>query len=321
MKALNGRDHVAGSVDIAELLNEARTTDSWVRHEALAREIASIVAEERYEAGPIESQDVYFRQVGMIPMLSASDELILFRRMEKERGEADRKHTREQIIRSHLRLVIAIAREYRGRGLPFMDLIQEGNLGLEKAVDRFDYRRGNRLSTFAIWSIDSAISRGLANKARTIRIPVSVQQKLIKIGRVERHYDREPTVKELSRDTRFSVEEIEWLKRRTTPPVSLDAAPSDQKRERRELIADGSVPSPEEEVIREESEEALRDAMSHLLPRQRRVLELRFGFGKEGPMSLQEVGNELGVSRERVRQIEDEALQRLRRLLRSEEPT
>lgn len=252
----------------------------------------------------------YLWEIRQAPYLSPWAERILFERM----AQGDQK-AKTQLIESYLRLVVAIAKPFRNRGLPFLDLIQEGNLGLYRAVERFDYRTGNRLSTYAIRVIRSTIERALANTARTIRVPVSAQRKLAKIRRAERHFPW-ASRSMIAKATGFTLEEIEWLERNTSPPVSLDESPNRPPGSDRERpVADETAPSAEEELFQAETNFALHEALTHLGSREREVLERRCGFGDYEVQTLEEIGEALNLSRERIRQIEAEALDKLRFLV------
>jgi RNA polymerase primary sigma factor len=216
----------------------------------------------------------------------------------------------------NLRLVVSIAKRYRNRGMSFLDLIQEGNTGLMRAVDKYEHRRGFKFSTYATWWIRQAIARALADKARTIRIPVHVVEKLNKIGRAERklvtELGREPTADEIAEVTGIDPEEVESIKRSAQAPVSLEKPVGDEEEsEFGQFIADERAESPYERAAEILTKEALREALENLSYRERRVLELRYGLGGEHPRTLDEVGAAFHVTRERIRQIENQALKKL----------
>jgi RNA polymerase primary sigma factor len=259
-----------------------------------------------------DSLQLFLKGIGKVPLLKAPDEVALAKRI--ERGDLDAKR---KMVESNLRLVVSIAKNYRNQGLPFLDLIQEGTFGLVRAAEKFDYRKGFKFSTYATWWIRQAIARALADKARTIRIPVHVVEKLNKIGRAERkvvsELGREPTGEEIAELTGIAPEEVERIKRSTQAPVSLEKPVGDEEEsEFGQFIADEQAESPYERAAESLASEALRDALNTLGYRERRVLELRYGLGGELPRTLDEVGRTFNVTRERIRQIENRSLKQLR---------
>ena len=210
-------------------------------------------------------------------------------------------------------------RNYRNQGLPFLDLIQEGTLGLVRAAEKFDYRKGFKFSTYATWWIRQAVARALADKARTIRMPVHIVEKLNKIVRSERklraELGREPTSLEIGLDVELSSEEVEQIRRSSQAPVSLEKPVGDEEEsEFGQFIADERAESPYERAAEILTKEALREALENLSYRERRVLELRYGLGGEHPRTLDEVGRTFNVTRERIRQIENQSLKKLQSL-------
>ena len=261
-----------------------------------------------------DSLQLFLKDIGKVRLLTAQEEVGLAKRI--ERGDLDAK---EKMVESNLRLVVSIAKNYRNQGLPFLDLIQEGTFGLVRAAEKFDYRRGFKFSTYATWWIRQAVARALADKARAIRIPVHVVEKLNKIGRAERklltEFGREPTAEEIAEVTGIEPEEMESIKRSAQAPVSLEQPVGDEEEsEFGQFIADERAESPYERAAEILTNEALRDALEKLSYRERRVLELRYGLGGEHPRTLDEVGRAFNVTRERIRQVENQSLKRLQSL-------
>ncbi|MDQ2760964.1 MAG: sigma-70 family RNA polymerase sigma factor [Actinomycetota bacterium] len=261
-----------------------------------------------------DSLQLFLKDIGKARLLTAQEEVYLAKRI--ERGDIDAK---QKMVESNLRLVVSIAKNYRNQGLPFLDLIQEGTIGLVRAAEKFDYRRGFKFSTYATWWIRQAIARSLADKARTIRIPVHIVEKLNKIGRAERklvtELGREPTAEEIAEVTGIEPDEVESIKRSAQAPVSLEKPVGDEgESEFGQLIADERAESPYERAVEILTNEALRDALENLSYRERRVLELRYGLGDERPRTLDEIGRTFNVTRERIRQIENQSLEKLQNL-------
>ena len=262
-----------------------------------------------------DSLQLFLKDIGKVRLLTAQEEVDLAKRI--WRGDLDAK---QKMVESNLRLVVSIAKNYRNQGLPFLDLIQEGTMGLVRAAEKFDYRKGFKFSTYATWWIRQAVARALADKARTIRIPVHVVEKLNKIGRAERmlvtELGREPTAEEIADvATGIEPEEVEAIKRSAQAPISLEKPVGDeQESEFGQFIADEQAESPYERAVEILTNEALRDALENLSYRERRVLELRYGLGGEHPCTLDEVGRAFNVTRERIRQIENQSLKKLQNL-------
>jgi RNA polymerase primary sigma factor len=264
--------------------------------------------------GTTDALQLFLKGIGKARLLSAQEEVDLAKRI--ERGSCDAK---QKLVESNLRLVVSIAKNYRNQGLPFLDLIQEGTIGLVRATEKFDYRKGFKFSTYATWWIRQAVARALADKARTIRIPVHIVEKLNKIGRVERKLvtalGREPTPGEIAEVTGIDPEEVDSIKRSAQAPISLEKPVGDEENsEFGQFIADEQAESPYERAVEILTNEALRDALENLSYRERRVLELRYGIGGEHPRTLEEVGRTFNVTRERIRQIESQALKKLQNL-------
>jgi RNA polymerase primary sigma factor len=263
---------------------------------------------------PTDSLQLFLKDIGKVRLLTVQEEVELAKRI--ERGDLDAK---QKMVESNLRLVVSIAKNYRNQGLPFLDLIQEGTLGLVRAAEKFDYRRGFKFSTYATWWIRQAVARGLADKARTIRIPVHVVEKLNRIRRVERKLvtglGREPTPEEIAEVTGIEPEEVDSIKRSAQAPVSLEKPVGDEEEsEFGQFIADERAESPFERAAEIFTKEALKEALENLSYRERRVLELRYGLGGEDPRTLDEVGRTFNVTRERIRQIENQSLKKLQSL-------
>ena len=261
-----------------------------------------------------DSLQLFLKDIGKVRLLTAEEEVELAKRI--ERGDLDAK---QKMVESNLRLVVSIAKNYRNQGLPFLDLIQEGTLGLVRAAEKFDYRKGFKFSTYATWWIRQAIARALADKARTIRIPVHVVEKLNKIGRAERKLSPSWAAsrprRRSPRSPAIEPEEVDSIKRSAQAPVSLEKPVGDEEEsEFGQFIADERAESPFERAAEIFTKEALREALENLSYRERRVLELRYGLGGEHPRTLDEVGRTFNVTRERIRQIENQSLKKLQSL-------
>jgi RNA polymerase primary sigma factor len=268
--------------------------------------------------GTTDGLQLFLRGIGKVRLLSAEEEVDLAKRI--WRGDLDAK---QKMVESNLRLVVSIAKNYRNQGLPFLDLIQEGTIGLIRAAEKFDYRKGFKFSTYATWWIRQAIARALADKARTIRIPAHIVEKLNKIGRAERKLvtglGREPTADEIAEVTGIEPDEVDSIKRFAQAPISLEKPVGDEEQsEFGQFIADEHAESPYERAVEILTHEALRKALENLGYRERRVLELRYGLGGEHPRTLDEVGRTFNVTRERIRQIEHHSLTKLQKLHEAE---
>jgi RNA polymerase primary sigma factor len=264
--------------------------------------------------GTTDGLQLFLKGIGKVRLLTAQEEVDLAKRIERGSFEA-----KQKMVESNLRLVVSIAKHYRNQGLPFLDLIQEGTIGLVRAAEKFDHRRGFKFSTYATWWIRQAIARSLADKARTIRIPVHIVEKLNKIGRAERKLmtglGREPTTEEIAEVTGIEPEEVESIRRSTQAPISLEKPIGDEDQsEFGQLIADDQAESPYERAVEILTNQALHEALENLSYRERRVLELRYGLGDQTPRTLGEVGRAFNVTRERIRQIEHQALNKLQTL-------
>jgi RNA polymerase primary sigma factor len=262
----------------------------------------------------LDSLRLYLRSIGQVDLLTAAQEVELAKRI--ERGDMPAKR---QMVEANLRLVVSIAKGYLGRGLSFLDLIQEGSLGLIRAVEKFDYRRGYKFSTYATWWIRQAVTRAIADKARTIRIPVHMVEKLNRVAHVERQLvqslGREPEPDEIAAELRWPLEEVRDILRVSQLPVSLEKPVGDEdESELGDFVADEEVAEPFEEASEHLQREGVRKALNSLPERERQVIELRYGLSGLEPLTLEEVGRTFGVTRERIRQIETNTLKKLRGL-------
>ncbi|NLO27579.1 MAG: RNA polymerase sigma factor RpoD [Actinobacteria bacterium] len=255
---------------------------------------------------------MYLREIGRVPLLTSEEEIRLAKLVEKKDVEAKRRLTE-----ANLRLVVSIAKRYMGRGLLFLDLIQEGNLGLIRAVEKFDYRLGYKFSTYATWWIRQAVTRAIADQARTIRVPVHAVETMNKLNRIQRELlqksGREPTVGEIAEAMGMTPHKVREIQKATQEPVSLETPVGDEDdSELGDFIEDADADQPLEVVFREIRREELFRVLDSLPVRDRKVLELRFGLRGERPRTLEEVGERFGVTRERIRQVEAKTLNRLK---------
>lgn len=255
---------------------------------------------------------MYLKEIGKVPLLSAEEEVALAKRVCVKDVEAKRRLTE-----ANLRLVVSIAKRYVGRGLLFLDLIQEGNLGLIRAVEKFDYTRGFKFSTYATWWIRQAITRAIADQARTIRVPVHMVETINKLSRIQRELlqrlGREPTVPEIAAEMGLSPAKVRDIQKTAQEPVSLETPTGEEdESELGDFIVDSYAEQPPEAVARKIRSEELNKVLESLPLRERKVLELRFGLKGEPPLTLEEVGERFGVTRERIRQVEAKTLTRLK---------
>lgn len=260
---------------------------------------------------------MYLKEIGRVPLLTAEEEIELAKRIEEGDEEARRK-----LAEANLRLVVSIAKRYVGRGMLFLDLIQEGNLGLLKAVEKFDYRKGYKFSTYATWWIRQAVTRAIADQARTIRIPVHMVETINKLMRISRQllqeYGREPTIEEIADAMGMTEDKVREILKIAQEPVSLETPIGEEEDSHLgDFIEDEDVLAPVDAVSFYLLKEQLEDVLGTLTPREERVLRLRFGLDDGRPRTLEEVGQEFGVTRERIRQIEAKALRKLRHPSRS----
>jgi RNA polymerase primary sigma factor len=262
----------------------------------------------------LDSLRLYLRAIGRVSLLTAEQEVMLARRI--ERGDM---RAKQQMIEANLRLVVSIAKSYLGRGLTFLDLIQEGSMGLIRAVEKFDYRRGYKFSTYATWWIRQAVTRAIADKGRTIRIPVHMVEKLNKVVHVERQLiqqlGREPTPEEIAAELETTVREVRDVLRMAQQPISLEKPVGEEDDSALgDFVEDQTAESPFELAAERLRRENLRRALAALPEREREVIEMRFGLTGERPYTLEEVGRAFNVTRERIRQIENHTLKKLEAL-------
>jgi len=285
---------------------------------ARVAEVGEVPEEPQGREISTDSLQLFLKDVGKIDLLTAAQEVELAKRI--ERGDH---RAKQEMVEANLRLVVSIAKKYRNQGLPFLDLIQEGTIGLVRAAEKFDYRKGFKFSTYATWWIRQAVARALADKARTIRMPVHVVEKLNKIVRAERklraEFGREPSSAEIAKEVDLTLDEVDAIRRTAQTPVSLEKPVGDEEEsEFGHFITDESAPLPDEAAETTLRKETLTKLLSTLSYRERRVLEMRYGLNGEHPRTLDEVGRTFSVTRERIRQIENQSLKKLRALADSQ---
>jgi RNA polymerase primary sigma factor len=310
--------------ELAELVEAHELSDLEV--EALRRELdqrgIEVQEDEKEQPAPpqpvvyettTDALQLFLREAGRHALLTAAQEVELSKRI--ERGDPEAK---QHMIQSNLRLVVSIAKNYRNQGLPFLDLIQEGTLGLIRAVEKFDWRRGYKFSTYATWWIRQAVARALADKARTIRMPVHIVERLQKMNKAERllwtQLGREPTLAEIAEEASLPVEQAREVKAAARASTSLDQPVGETEDAVFGDFVAGDGPSPEDEVEITLRSQALTRGLNALSERERKVIALRYGLAESEPKTLEEIGRTLGLTRERVRQIEVHALRRLSKL-------
>lgn len=309
-----------------DLVPDASTNEALSPVEPDIEIMRGEIQEEEMEPGEIGIPDgvrlddpvrMYLKEIGRVPLLSSEDEVELAKRMEEGSEEAKRR-----LVEANLRLVVSIAKRYVGRGMLFLDLIQEGNLGLMKAVEKFDYRKGYKFSTYATWWIRQAITRAIADQARTIRIPVHMVETINKLIRVTRQLlqelGREPTPEEVAAEMGMPVERVHEIHKIAQEPVSLETPIGEEEDSHLgDFIPDDDAPAPADAAAYVLLREQLDEVLSTLTTREQKVLRLRFGLEDGRSRTLEEVGQEFGVTRERIRQIEAKALRKLRHPSRS----
>jgi len=328
---------------IEEGVDVFETTEEEAPAEEVERELEVQAAHDvTVTSDPVR---MYLREIGRTPLLTKADEVTLAQQIEKgtaavlrlkkatpRMGRATREKlkgkarvgdvARDKLTKANLRLVVSIAKKYLGRGLSFLDLIQEGNIGLMRAVEKFDWRRGFKFSTYATWWIRQGITRAIADQARTIRIPVHMIETINKFHRVQRQleqkFDREPDPKEISKEMEITVEKVREIIKVSQRPTSLETPIGEEKDSRlKDFVADEEVSAPTDDTSKELLKQQLLEVLGTLSPREQRVIELRFGLRDGKPRTLEAVGREFGVTRERIRQIEAKAIRKLRHPSRS----
>ena len=322
-----GADEIALALDELDL-DAGQMDDFYHALDELQIEVVAAAREEEaIEPDELDSRvaevstdalQLFLKDVGRVDLLTAAQEVELAKRI--ERGDH---RAKQEMVEANLRLVVSIAKRYRNQGLPFLDLIQEGTIGLVRAAEKFDYRKGFKFSTYATWWIRQAVARALADKARTIRMPVHVVEKLNKIVRAERklraELGREPLAVEIGKELELPTTEVEQIRRTAQTPVSLEKPVGDEEEsEFGHFITDESEPLPDEAAEVTLRRETLGKILATLSHRERRVLELRYGLNGEHPRTLDEVGRTFNVTRERIRQIENQSLKKLRALADSQ---
>lgn len=297
-------------VDVFESVTEEELEEGAKSLDELEKEIEALT---RFDAGastdPVRQ---YLREIGRVSLLTAEDEVELAKRNEK----ADKK-AKDRLTQSNLRLVVSVAKKYVGRGLSLLDLIQEGNQGLIRAVEKYDWRKGYKFSTYATWWIRQAITRAIADQARTIRIPVHMVETINKLFRTARRLmqdlGREPTEEEIADEMELTPQRVREIFKIAQEVTSIDAKVGDDEDSfLGDFIEDTSQPSPVDQASRELLKENLEEVLATLSDREAKVLKLRYGLNSKKPMTLEEVGREFGVTRERIRQIEAKALRKLK---------
>jgi len=270
------------------------------------------------DRGTTDSLKLYFREIGKVPLLKAEEEVVLAKLIEKGDLEA-----KQKLVAANLRLVIKVAKRYMNQGLAFQDLIEEGNLGLIKASEKFNWRKGFKFSTYATWWIRQAITRTISNHSRTVRVPVHVSEDINRMERVfrdlTRKFGREPNLMELSKASKLKYEKIYKLQRLAQKNISLEIPVGDNSNSKSigDFIEDKTVTAPDATVFGTLRSEKLKKLISTLSEKEQQVIVMRFGFDESQPKTLEQTGSILGVTRERIRQIEEKALQKIRSLMRA----
>ncbi len=297
-------------IDIFETVSTREENEAKKTAEEIEKELEQLVVLKHGES--LDPIKMYLKEIGKTPLLTFDEEIDLAKRYEKNDLKA-----KDKLIRANLRLVVSIAKKYLGRRLSFLDLIQEGNRGLIRGVEKYDWRRGYKFSTYATWWIRQAITRAIADQSRTIRIPVHMVDHINRFYKTQRRLTqrlgREPTVKEIAKEMQMSTEEIENLMKISQQPKSLSTPVGDDKEATLEqFVADINQPTLYDKVSRELLKDALSKVLDTLSPREKKVLIMRFGLEDGKPKTLEEVGREFRVTRERIRQIEAKAIRKLK---------
>jgi len=320
------------------------TADKGIKEESIEEEEQE--DKDVLDLSGISSDDsigLYLKEMARVPLLTTQEEIRLAKLL--ERGEAAQRRlskdghapeerrkleraidegrvAREHLIKANTRLVVSIAKKYMGRGVPFLDLIQEGNLGLMKAVEKFDYRRGYRFSTYATWWIRQTITRAIADQGRTIRVPVHMSDRIRRLYKAARHLEQErgrkPTPEEIAEELKLEPRKVRWMLRVSWRPLSLEKPVGEEEdNELGSFIEDDNTPTPTQSAYEHLLKEKMEEVLATLTPREARILRLRFGLVDGRSYTLEEVGQKFGLTRERIRQIEGKALRRLRHPRRS----
>lgn len=297
-------------IDIFETVSTREESEARKSAEEMEKELEQLVVIKHGES--LDPIKMYLKEIGKTPLLSFDEEIELAKKYEKGNLKA-----REKLIKANLRLVVSIAKKYLGRRLSFLDLIQEGNRGLIRGVEKYDWRRGYKFSTYATWWIRQAITRAIADQSRTIRIPVHMVDHINRYYKTQRRLTqelgREPTVKEVAKSMQLSIDEIENLIKISQQPRSLSTPVGDDKEATLEqFVSDQNQPTLYDRVSRELLKDALNKVLETLSPREKKVLIMRFGLDDGKPKTLEEVGKEFKVTRERIRQIEAKAIRKLK---------
>ncbi|MCI5995829.1 MAG: RNA polymerase sigma factor RpoD [Blautia sp.] len=312
-------------VDVLNMLKEDILLDDESEAEFMSDEEEIDPAKEDLSVpegvGTEDPVRMYLKEIGKIPLLTAEEEIALCKRME-EGSAQEQEEAKNKLAEANLRLVVSIAKRFMGRGMALLDLIQEGNLGLIKAVEKFDYQKGFKFSTYATWWIRQAITRAIADQARTIRIPVHMVETINRTVRVSRQllqeYGREPKPEEIAKVMDLPVERVREILKISQEPVSLETPVGEEDDSHLgDFIQDNNIPVPAEEAAYTLLREQLEEVMQTLTEREQKVIRLRYGLGDGHPRTLEEVGKEFNVTRERIRQIEAKALRKLRHPSRS----
>jgi len=319
-------------------------SEEEMKEPVIQEHLESVADAHLSEIASDDTISLYLKEMARVPLLTADQEILLARQFEQgrnarrevvqngslseddkdrlykivDRGEDSRTH----LIRANTRLVVSIAKRYLGQGVPFLDLIQEGNLGLIKAVEKFDYRRGHRFSTYATWWIRQAITRALADQGRVIRLPVHLSDRIRKVYQVaqqlEQDWGRQPTPEEIAQELALPPQKVQWMLKVSQRPLSLEKPVGEEEdSELGSFIPDDEAPTPSDTAYHNLLQDKLNDVLMSLTPREARILRLRFGLQDGRAYTLEEVGQKFGLTRERIRQIEHEALDRLRHPSRS----